>query len=141
MKRQPVLRRAGAATCLALVALAGLTSCTTTRQLTSPTGEWVAVDNDTGTLTIREDGTFSINDASYNPIQARDASGDFNASGTWVVVRDGAEVKLNFKEAAQGDFAVQPGGISVPFDSGSIRFHDPDEILDIEFTLIDSTVG
>lgn len=120
---------------LVLVVLLGLTSCTTSPQLTSPVGEWVAVDDDTGTLTIRENGTFSVTHASYNPIQARDATGDFNASGTWLVVRDGTEVKLNFTQATQGDFDVQPGGISVHYSSGSIRFHDPDEILDIEFRL------
>lgn len=139
MRRAFATRRPATHAGLALVLLLGLTGCAPNPQLTLPVGEWVAVDDDHGTLVIRDDGTFTVTDASYNPIQDRDAADDFNAWGTWSVVRDGSEVKLNFKEAAQGDFDVQPGGFFLSFTSGAIRFHDPDEVLDIEFRLQNGT--
>jgi len=119
----------------ALAVAFGAMGCASGPQLTSPVGEWIAIDDDHGTLVIRENGTFTVTDASYNPIQARDAANDFNASGTWALVRDDAELSLDFKEARQGDFDVQPGGFFLSFTSGTIRFHDPDEVLDIEFRL------
>ncbi|MGJ0389811.1 hypothetical protein [Microbacterium sp. CGR1] len=125
---------------VALLTVIGLTGCTQSEPLTSPVGEWVAVDDDSGTLTIREDGTFTITDASYNPIQAHDADDDYNASGTWQILRDDRELKLDFKEATEGDSAKQTSGLFAPFSSGAIRFHDPDEILDIEFRLSSETV-
>ncbi len=106
-------------------------------QLTSPVGEWGAVDNDHGVLSIRSDGTFTITDASFNPLEDRDADNDFNATGTWRVFPDEAELTLVFLEASQGDWDVSRASFDVPFRSGTIRFHDPDDVLDIEFRLVD----
>ncbi len=135
MSRLRVRSRSVAIVSLALSSALCLVSCAPGPQLTSPVGEWVAIGDDSGTLVIREDGTFNVTNASYNPIQARDADDDFNGTGTWRLVRDDSEVKLNFKQARQGDFDVQPGGFFLSFASGTIRFHDPDEVLDIEFRL------
>jgi hypothetical protein len=124
-----------------LIGILGISGCTPSDPITSPVGEWIAIDDDTGTLTIREDGTFTITDASYNPIQAHDAADDYNASGTWQLVGDDRELKLNFKEATEGDFEKGTSGLFAPFSSGSIRFHDPDDILDIEFRPASETVN
>ena len=106
-------------------------------QLTSPVGEWGAVDNDHGVLSIRSDGTFTITDASFNPLEDRDADNDFNAAGAWRIVRDNNDLLLDFEEASDGEWSVEPSGIVVPFRSGAIRFHAPDDVLGIEYRLVE----
>lgn len=103
--------------------------------LSSPVGEWVAVDGDHGALSIKGDGTFEMTNASFNPLEYRDADDDFDATGTWRLARDDQELSLNFTTASQGDWKVEPSGFVVPFRSGSIHFFDPDETADIEFRL------
>lgn len=132
--RTPLCRRVSVAS-LVSVGVLVLAGCTAGPQLTSPVGVWVAVGDDSGTLTIREDGTFTMTDASYNPIYAHDAYEDFNGAGTWALACGDTEVKLNFTEAAQGEWEAEPGGFAAPFRDGTIRFQDPDLVMGIEFRL------
>ena len=132
MCESPRVRRARVGVVLAAVLV--LTGCSSP-QLSSPVGEWVTVDGDHGTLSIRADGTFSMTDSSYNPLQYREADNDFDATGTWLMTPNNPDVKLNFKMATQGTMSVSPGGFDVSFNSGVIRLHDPDDVLDIEFRL------
>ncbi|MEV8249601.1 hypothetical protein AB0O87_01590 [Microbacterium sp. NPDC076768] len=132
------LRRSLPIVSITIAVVLALTGCTGP-QLASPVGEWVAIEDDYGTLSIHSDGTFAITDASYNPLEQRDADDDFNATGTWRIFPDDTELSLVFVEASQGDSDVSPAGFDVPFRSGTIRFHDPDDVLDIEFRLADET--
>lgn len=138
MKPRSSHRRNRIAASITIAAVLALTGCAGL-QITSPVGEWVAVDDDHGTLSIRPDGTFTITDASYNPLEDRDADNNFNATGTWRIFPDDTELSLVFTEASQGDSEVSRAGFDVPFRSGTIRFHDPDAVLDIEFQLVDET--
>jgi hypothetical protein len=138
MKPRSSRRRNWTVASITIAAILALTGCEGP-QITSPVGEWAAADDDHGTLSIRSDGTFTITDASYNPLEARDADNDFNATGTWRIFPDDTELSLAFTEASQGDWDVSPAGFDVPFRSGTIRFHDPDDVLDIEFRLVDET--
>ncbi|WP_146115364.1 hypothetical protein [Microbacterium sp. MYb62] len=138
MKPRSSRRRNWTAANITIAAILALTGCAGP-QITSPVGEWVAIEDDHGTLSIRSDGTFTITDASYNPLEDRDADNDFTATGAWRIVRDDAEVLFDFEEASEGNWDVEPSGIAVPFRSGTIRFHDPDDVLDIEFRLVDET--
>ena len=122
-----------------LCGLFGLTSCTTGPQLSSPVGVWIADGDDSGTLTIRQDGTFSVTDATFNPISSHDTAGDFNASGVWKLVPDDRELSIKFRNAREGDLPVPPGGRFAPFKSGSIRFQDPDNVYDIEFHFVNES--
>jgi len=76
-----------------------------------------------------------MTDSSYNPLQYREADNDFDATGTWLMTPNNPDVKLNFKMATQGTMSVSRGGFDVSFNSGVIRLHDPDDVLDIEFRL------
>lgn len=117
-----------------LVATLALAGCAGP-QISSPIGEWIAVDGDHGTLSINPDGSFVMTNASFNPLEHRDADDDFNASGNWSLARDDQELSIDFTTASQGDWKVEPGGFFVPFKSGFIRFSDPDQTVDIEFRL------
>ncbi len=129
-------RRRLAGVSVIIAAVISLTGCVGP-EVTSPVGEWVAVDDDHGTLSIRPDGTFTITGASYNPLEDRDADNDFNAAGAWRIVRDNNDLLLDFEEASDGEWSVEPSGIVVPFRSGAIRFHDPDDVLGIEYRLVE----
>lgn len=138
MKPPPPRHRHRTPAAITIAAVLALTGCTTP-QITSPIGEWVAVEDDHGVLTIRPDGTFTMTEVSFNPLQYRDADDDFNAAGTWRLIRDDTEIALDFEEASQGKWNVDPSGRAVPFSSGTIRFHDPDDVLDIKFRLVNET--
>ncbi|OIJ32077.1 hypothetical protein [Microbacterium sp. LCT-H2] len=118
------------------IALLALTSCTGP-QITSPVGEWVAIDGDEGTLSIHPDGTFTMIDASFNPLQGRDADSDFNARGRWLTARDDTEIAFDFEEASQGPRDVEPRIYFVPYRSGTLRFQDAEGLFEIEFRLVD----
>ncbi len=106
-------------------------------QVASPIGQWRAVGEDTGTLTVNEDGSFALSGASFNPIDDRDADGDFSGYGTWDAYPDRPEIVLRFSGASQGDRRVQPSSPSADFRSGVMRFTDPDETVGIEFRIED----
>ncbi|MEX0161395.1 MULTISPECIES: hypothetical protein [unclassified Microbacterium] len=112
-----------------------LTGCAP--QISSPVGTWRAVGEDTGTLTVHEDGTFVMHGASFNPLGYVDA-GDFAGVGTWDTYPDDPEVVLRFSQAASDGFRVEPASLSRAFASGAIRFTDPDETVGIEFRIEDS---
>lgn len=126
-----------AAVALALITMLGLTGCAPAPEITSPIGVWEAVGDDNGTLTINEDGTFTMNDASFNPLQYRDTLDDFRGSGVWQTFSDDPPLVLRFDEATNGDFPVEPGARQVDFTSGTIRFEDPELTASIEFRLTD----
>ncbi len=122
---------------LALFVMLGLTGCTHAPHITSPIGLWEAVGDDNGTLTINRDGTFTMTDASFNPLQYRDTQSDFRGSGAWRLSSDGEEVILRFLEATNAGFVVEPSARRPNFTSGTIRFEDPEQTASIEFRLTD----
>lgn len=124
-----------AATALALVTMLVLTSCAPA--VTSPIGVWEAVGDDNGTLTIKNDGTFTMTDASFNPLQYRATQDDFRGSGVWEIFSDDPPLVLRFDEATNGDFPVEPAALQVDFTSGTIRFEDPELTASIEFRITD----
>ncbi|MEV8249542.1 hypothetical protein AB0O87_01295 [Microbacterium sp. NPDC076768] len=124
---------------LLLTALLTLTSCTPPPPLTTPVGVWEATEDDNGTLTIDTDGTFTITNASFDPIMYTDTDNNFNGKGTWHTFPNDPELILRFSEAANGDFAVAPTGRSADFTSGTMLFTDPDELQSIEFRLTTPT--
>lgn len=136
-----LFRQRAATLIMIIVAMLVLAGCAPGANLASPVGVWEATGDDNGTLTINADGTFTINDASFNLIQYRGADDNFNSSGTWRLIREESEVSLRFYEASQGDFNVGPGGIQADFRTGTMRFHDPDEIASIEFRLTESELA
>jgi hypothetical protein len=138
MNPRPSRRQHLTAVSITIAAVLALTGCAGP-QITSPVGEWVAVNDDDGSLSIRPDGTFTMTDASFNPLQGRDADNDFNATGTWLTARDNAEIALDFEEASQGSRDVEPRIYFVPFRSGTLRFQDAEGLFDIEFRLVDET--
>ncbi|MEV8249543.1 hypothetical protein AB0O87_01300 [Microbacterium sp. NPDC076768] len=133
------MKRTSAIVALLLTTLLTLTSCTPPAPLTTPVGVWEATEDDNGTLTINADGTFTITNASFNPIQYRDTDNNFNGTGTWHTFPNDPELILRFSEAANGDFAVAPTGRRVDFTSGTMLFTDPDELQSIEFRLTTPT--
>ncbi|MEV8249600.1 hypothetical protein AB0O87_01585 [Microbacterium sp. NPDC076768] len=129
-------RRYLAVASIVIAAVLALTGCTGP-QLASPVGEWVAIDGDEGTLSIRPDGTFTMTDTSFNPLEGRDADSEFDATGAWLTARDDTEVALDFEEASPGSRDVEPRIYFVPFRSGTLRFQDAEGLFDIEFRLVD----
>ena len=125
------------AAALAIAATLTLTGCTPAPELTSPIGVWRATGDDNGTLAINADGTFTITDASFDLIWSTDTDNNFHGNGTWRVASNDIEVILEFKEAANGDFPVEPTAPSADYTSGTIRFEDPEQTVDIEFRLTD----
>lgn len=121
---------------LALFVTLGLAGCIPAHHVASPIGVWEAVGDDTGTLTVNRDGTFTMSDASFDPIWFTD-SVDFHGRGTWETFSDDPPLVLRFDEAANGDFPVDPADRQVDFTSGSIRFEDPERTASIEFRLTD----
>lgn len=101
----------------------------------SPIGTWSAESPDHGTLTVSSDGTFAFSGSTFNPIQTRDADGNFNASGAWRLVDDGQRIKMTFAQASQGDFDVPVRSFSAAFTTGTISFAEPDETVGIRFAL------
>ena len=124
-----------AAIALALITTLGITGCAPTPEITSPIGVWEAIGDDNGTLTINDDGTFTMIDASFNPLQYRDTLDNFRGSGVWQIFSDDPPLVLSFDEATNGDFPVDPGARQVDFTSGTIRFEDPEQTASIEFRL------
>ncbi|MGO2521107.1 MAG: hypothetical protein ACTH8F_13370 [Microbacterium sp.] len=127
-----------AALAFIIVAILVLAGCAPSVQLTSPVGVWEASGEDNGTLTINTDGTFTINDASFNLVQKRDADDNFNGSGTWRTFPDDPELILYFDEASQGDFNVEPAGRRADFASGTLRYFHPEQTASIEFRLTET---
>ncbi len=119
---------------IAFAAALTLTGCSSP-QFSSPIGEWVAIGDDHGTLSINPDGTFVMTDASYNPLEYRPAENDFNATGTWQLAHNDSEVALDFESASQGEDDIEPRVYFVPFRSGTLRFEDPEGTADIELRL------
>ncbi|WP_431867200.1 hypothetical protein [Microbacterium paraoxydans] len=122
---------------LVLATMLGLASCTPAPHVTSPVGVWEAVGDDNGTLTINRDGTFTMSDASFNPLQYRDTQDNFRGSGVWETFSDDPPLVLRFDEATNDGFPVDPADLQVDFTSGSIRFEDPELTASIEFRLTD----
>ncbi|PRB17274.1 hypothetical protein [Microbacterium sp. MYb62] len=127
--------RSAVAAAVALVAMLGFASCAPA--VTSPIGVWEAVGDDNGTLTIKNDGTFTMTDASFNPLQYRATQDDFRGSGVWEIFSDDPPLVLRFDEATNGDFPVEPAALQVDFTSGTIRFEDPELTASIEFRITD----
>ncbi|AVL96062.1 MULTISPECIES: hypothetical protein [Microbacterium] len=127
-------RSAIAAVALPLLTILTLASCAPAPAVTSPIGVWEAVGDDNGTLTINRDGTFTMTDASFDPIWRTD-SADFHGRGTWQTFSDDPPLVLRFDEATNDGFAVDPAGLQVDFTSGTIRFEDPEQTVNIEFRL------
>lgn len=75
-----------------------------------------------------------MTDASFDPLKSRDAD-DFDATGTWRLAREDEDLALYFAMTSPGVSEVRSIGFVVAFRSGSIRFNDPDETVDIEFRL------
>jgi len=115
----------------------GLTGCTPAPAVTSPIGLWEAVGDDNGTLTINRDGTFTMTDTSFNPLQYRDTQDNFRGSGVWETYSDDPPLVLRFDEATNDGFPVDPAARQVDFTSGTIRFEDPEQTASIEFRLTD----
>ena len=67
MKPRSSRLRNWTAVSITIAATLALTGCAGP-QITSPVGEWVAIDDDNGTLAIHSDGTFTMTDASFNPL-------------------------------------------------------------------------
>jgi len=130
-------RSAIAAVALALIGLLGFASCTPAPHVTSPIGVWEAVGDDNGTLTINRDGTFTMSDASFNPLQYRDTQDNFRGSGVWETFSDDPPLVVRFDEATNDGFPVDPAARQVDFTSGTIRFEDPEQTASIEFRLTD----
>lgn len=125
---------------IAVAAALTLTGCTAS-EISSPVGEWVAIGDDHGALSINPDGTFVMTESSYNPLEYRHAENDFNATGTWQLAHDDTEVALDFESAAQGSDHVEPRLYFVPFRSGTLRFEDPEGTADIELRLTPTPSG
>ncbi|WP_158698511.1 hypothetical protein [Microbacterium sp. str. 'China'] len=75
-----------------------------------------------------------MTDASFDPIWRTD-SADFHGRGTWQTFSDDPPLVLRFDEATNDGFAVDPAGLQVDFTSGTIRFEDPEQTVNIEFRL------
>lgn len=121
-------------TLLLVVIMLVLSGCASTR-VDSPTGVWIASGDAHGTLRIDDDGTFTITNASFNPVQNRPASNnDFEASGTWRL-RDDSVLLLHFERSTQA--GTDTGRIIIPqeYASGTIRFEDPEQTGSIDFRL------
>lgn len=134
MNKRYALARRAAWMGISLAGVLALGGCASP-QINTPVGEWTAVDDDHGTLSIHQDGTFTMADASFNPLDRRDADDDFDGEGTWRLARGDSELSLDFTNASQGEWEVDPGGFFVSFRDGFIRFQDPDEVLGIEFRI------
>lgn len=130
-------RSAIVAVALVLATILTLASCAPAPAVTSPIGLWEAVGDDNGTLTINRDGTFTMTDTSFNPLQHRDTQDDFRGSGVWETFSDDPPLVLRFDEATNDGFPVDPADLQVDFTSGTIRFEDPEQTASIEFRLTD----
>lgn len=117
-----------------LAATLALGGCTTIH-VDSPVGTWTADGDESGTLRIGADGTFTISDASFNPVQNRSANdNDFQASGTWRL-RDDSSLFLRFEKSTQASADTGRMVIAREYTSGTIRFEDPEQTGSIEFRL------
>ena len=69
---------------------------------TNVVGPWKSVES-TGSITINDDGTFSMNRIAVNPIENRKA--DFTASGTWYIPSSefrAGQIMFDFEKPTDG---------------------------------------
>lgn len=133
-----IIRRA--AILLLVTAALALGGCALTR-IDSPVGTWIADEGAHGTLRIYDDGTFTIDDSSFDLAFAVETADGFNGAGIWDIPGQHGQIRLAFTSASVGSMQLHPSALRADFGSGAIRFEDPDQTVGITFRLRSETTA